>query len=67
MCIDFSAVNALQPKVVKANRKAKGNLTLHSLPNIGQLYTQLRGAKVSPTLDLRSGYYHIEIGKDSQA
>ena len=65
MCIDFHAVNALQPKVVKADSKAKGNLTLHPLPNIDQLYAQLRGAKVFTTLDLRSGYYHIELGKDS--
>ena len=67
MCIDFHAVNALQPKVVKADSKAKGNLTLHPLPNIDQLYAQLRGAKVFTTLDLRSRYYHIELGKDSQA
>ena len=59
MCIDFQAVNALQPKVVKADSKAKGNLTLHPLPNIHQLYAQLRGAKVFTTLDLRSGYYHM--------
>ena len=65
MCINFCTVNALQPKVVKADSKAKGNLTLHPLPNIDQLYTQLRGAKIFTTLDLRSGYYHIELGKDS--
>ena len=67
MCIDFCAVSTLQPKVVKADSKAKGNLTLHPLPNIDQLYAQLRGAKVFTTLDLRSGCYHIELGKDSQA
>ena len=67
MCIDFHAVNALQPKVVKVGSKAKGNWTLHPLPNFDQLYAQLRGAKVFTTLDLRSGYYHIELGKDSQA
>ena len=39
MCIDFHAINALQPKVAKADSKAKGNLTLHPLPNIDQLYT----------------------------
>ena len=67
MCIDFHTVNALQPKVVKADSKAKGTLTLHLLPNIDQLYAQLRGAKVFTTLNLRSGYYHIKLGKDSQA
>ena len=65
MCIGFHAFNALQPKVVKADSKAKGNLTLHPLPNIDQLHAQLRGAKVFTTLDLRSGYYYIELGKDS--
>ena len=41
MCIDFCAINALQPKLVKADSKAKGNFTLHPLPNIDQLYAQL--------------------------
>ena len=67
MCIDFHTVNALQPKVVKADSKAKGTLTLHLLPNIDQLYAQLRGVKIFSTLNLRNGYYHIKLGKDSQA
>ena len=67
MHIDFCTVNALQLKVVKADSKAKGTLTLHPLPNIDQLYTQLKGAKVFTTLNLRSGYYHIKLGKDSRA
>ena len=67
MCIDFCAVNALQPKVVKAASKEKGNFTLHPLPNIDQLYVQLWGAKVFSTLHLRSGYYHIKLGKGSHA
>ena len=67
MCINFNTVNTLQPKVVKADSKAKGNLILHPLPNIDQLYAQLRGAKVFTTLDLKSRYYHIELGKGSCA
>ena len=67
MCINFCTVNALQPKVVKVDSKAKGTLTLHLLPNIDQLYAQLRGAKIFTTLDWGSGYYHIELGKDSRA
>ena len=63
----FCGVNTLQPKVVKADSKVRGNLTLHPLPNIDQLYAQLRGARIFTTLDLRRGYYHIELGKDSQA
>ena len=53
--------------MVKADSKAKGTLTLHPLPNIDQLYAQLRGAKVFTTLNLRSGYYHNKLGKHSQA
>ena len=67
MSIDFHTVSALQPTAVKADSKTKGNLTHHPLPNIDQLYAQLRGAKVFTTLDLRSGYCYIELGKDSQA
>ena len=51
----------------KRTVRPKGNLTLHPLPNIDQLYAQLKGAKVFTTLDLRSGYYHIELGKSSRA
>ena len=65
MCIDFHAINALQPQVIKADSKAKGNFTLHLLPNIDHLYAQLKGAKIFTTLDLRSGYYHIELGQSS--
>ena len=31
------------------------------------MYAQLKGAKVFSTIDLRSGYYHIALGKDSRA
>ena len=65
MCIDFCAINALKPMVIKVDSKAKGNFTLHPLPNIDYLYAQLKGAKIFTTLDLRSGYYHIELGQSS--
>ena len=64
MCIDFQKLNALQPTVVKVDSKAKGNLTLHSLPKIDELYTKLSDAKIFSALDLTSGYYHIKLGKD---
>ena len=53
--------------VIKADSKVKRNFTLHPLPNIDHLYAQLKGAKISTTLDLRSGYYHIELGQSSHA
>ena len=31
------------------------------------MYAKLKGAKVFSTIDLRSGYYHIALGKDSRA
>ena len=65
MCIDFCAINALQPMVIKVDSKAKGNFTLHPPPNIDHLYAQLKGAKIFTTLDLRSGYYNIELGQSS--
>ena len=67
MCIDFHAINALQPMVIKGDSKAKGNFSLHLLPNIDHLYTQLIGAKTFTTLDLRSGYYHIELSQSCHA
>ena len=31
------------------------------------MYAKLKGAKVFSTIDLRSGYYYIALGKDSRA
>ena len=67
MCIDFWRLNALQPAVVKVDSKVKGNLTLHPLPKIDELYVKLNGAKTFSALDLTSGYYHIELGEASRA
>ena len=67
MCIDFQRLNELQPAVVKVDSKAKGNLTLHPLPKIDELYVKLGGAKIFSALDLTSGYYHIELGSTSRA
>ena len=65
MSIDFHMLNALQLAMVKADSKVKGNLTLHPLPKIDQLYAKLNGAKKFSALDLTSGYYHIELGEAS--
>ena len=65
MCINFHQLNVLQPAVVKVDSKAKGNLTLHQLPKIDELYAKLNGANFFSALDLTSGYYHIELGEAS--
>ena len=31
------------------------------------MYVKLKGARVFSTIDLRSGYHHIALGKDSRA
>ena len=47
--------------------KSKGCLSLIPLPKIDEIYAKLKGAKFFLTIDLRSGYYHIALGKDSRA
>ena len=66
LCIDFRKVNELQQEVL-AEGKKRGQISLHPLPRIDEMYAKLKGAKVFPTIDLRSGYYHIALGKDSRA
>ena len=53
--------------MVKVNSRANGNLMLHLLLKIDELYMKLNGTKIFSALDLTSGYYHIELGKNSRA
>ena len=41
--------------------------SIHPLLKIDELYAKLKGAKVFSTIDLRSGYHHIALGKSSRA
>ena len=66
LCIDFRKFNDLQQKVITEG-KSKGCLSLIPLPKIDEMYAKLKGAKFFSTIDLRSGYYHIALGKDSRA
>ena len=66
LCIDFRKINDLQQKVITEG-KSKGCLSLIPLPKIDEMYVKLKGAKFFSTIDLRSGYYHIALGKDSRA
>ena len=65
LCIDFRKINDLQQKVITEG-KSKGCLSLIPLPKIDEMYAKLKGAKFFSTIDLRSGYYHIALGKDSR-
>ena len=66
LCIDFRKINDLQQKVITEG-KSKGCLSLIPLPKIDKMYAKLKEAKFFLTIDLRSGYYHIALGKDSRA
>ena len=66
LCINFRKINDLQQKVITEG-KSKGCLSLIPLPKIDEMYAKLKGAKFFSTIDLRSGYYHIALGKDSRA
>ena len=65
LCVDFRKVNDLQQEVITAG-KTKGQISIHPLPNIDEMYAKLKGAKVFSTIDLRSGYHHIALGRSSR-
>ena len=64
--VDFRKVNELQQEVITAG-KTKGQISIHPLPKIDEMYAKLKGAKVFSTIDLRSRYHHIALGKSSRA
>ena len=66
LCVDFRKVNELQQEVITAG-KTKGQISVHPLPKIDEMYAKLKGAKVFSMIDLRSGYHHIALGKSSRA
>ena len=66
LCVNFRKVNELQQEVITAG-KTKGQISIHLLPKIDEMYAKLKGAKVFSTIDLRSSYHHITLGKSSRA
>ena len=66
LCIDFRKVNELQQQVITEG-KSKGHISIHPLPKIDEMYAKMKDARVFSTIDLRSGYHHIALGKDSRA
>ena len=66
LCVDFRKVNELQQEVITAGN-TKGQISIHPLLKIDKMYAKLKGAKVFSTIDLRSGYHHIALGKSSRA
>ena len=66
LCVDYRKVNALQPEV-KRTDKGTGCLSLYPLPKIDEMFSKLGGARIFSTIDLRSGYYHIGLMRESRA
>ena len=66
MCVDYRALNKLLPPVKKAHSNAKGVLSLVPLPKIDEIYACLRGSKVFSTLNMRSGYHHVEMTDEAR-
>ena len=66
LCVDFRKVNELQQQVITEG-KSKGQISVHPLRKIDEMYAKLKGAQVFSTIDLRSGYHHIALGKNSRA
>ena len=66
LCVDYRKVNALQPEV-KQTDKGTGCLSLYPLPKIDEMFSKLGGATIFSTIDLRSGYYHIGLTRESRA
>ena len=64
-CADYRALNKLLPPVKKAHSNAKGVLSLVPLPKIDEIYAKLKDSKVFPTLEMRSGYHHVEMTEEA--
>ena len=45
LCIDFRKINTLQQQVL-TDWKTRGQISIHSLPKIDEMYAKLKGAKV---------------------
>ena len=66
LCVDYRKVNTLQPEV-KRTDKGTGCLSLYPLPKIDEMFSKLGGTTIFSTIDLRSGYYHIGLMRESRA
>ena len=66
LCVNYRKVNTLQPEV-KQTDKGTGCLSLYPLPKIDEMFSKLGGATIFSTIDLRSGYYHIGLTRESRA
>ena len=66
LCVDYRKVNSLQQEIKRTDR-GTGCLSLYPLPKIDEMFAKLKGARFFSTIDLRSGYYHIGLTRESRA
>ena len=66
LCVHHQKVNSLQQEVKHMDR-GTGCLSLYPLPKIDEMFAKLKGARFFSTIDLRSGYYHIGLTRESRA
>ena len=66
LCMDYRKVNSLQQEV-KCTDRGTGCLSLYPLPKIDEMFAKLKAARFFSTIDLRSGYYHIGLTRESRA
>ena len=64
--MDYRAINSLLPPAKKAFSKGKGVLALAPLLRIDEIYAHLKGSKIYSTFDMKSGYYHMVLSKESR-
>ena len=60
-------MNKLLPPVKKAHSNAKGILSLVPLPKIDEIPASLKGSRVFSTLDMHSGYHHVEMTAEARS
>ena len=65
LCTDYRKLNSLLSSVTSATDTKKGTVTLIPLPKIDELFTLLKGERYFIALDLCTGYYHINLDKES--
>ena len=67
LCVDFRKVNDLQQEVITAG-KTKGQISIHPLLKIDEIdVCEVERCQGFSTVDLRSRYHHITLGKSSRA
>ena len=67
LCIDYRKLNSqiIMARQVKSNGTLGKVVANYPLPTIDMLLARFKGCKYFSTLNLRSGYYHIELTKES--